>query len=315
MRNSLRKVTGFWRRRDVLRALAAGGVAAFLSPATFSGHLPAMRRRGIPSSGETIPIIGLGTARVFDVGSSLSERRPLEEILRALISHEGALVDTSPMYGNAENVIGDLADKVKLRKKLFLATKVWAEGRDAGVAQMDRSFQLLRTDRIDLMQVHNLIDTDTHLKTIAEWKRSGRIRYSGITHYQVDAHRDLADVIKRHNIDFVQLNYSVATREAENYLLPLAAEKGVAVLVNRPFEQGELFRLTRGHALPSWATDIDCATWAQFFLKYIVSYPSVTCAIPATSKVKHMIDNLQAGSGQLPDARQRKRMAALIDDL
>ena len=303
----------FWRRRDVLKFLAATGSAALFPRAAFTDQPFAMRRRVIPSSGETVPLIGLGTARVFDVGPSSSERKSLAVVLSALVDNGGALVDTSPMYGYAEHVIGDLAAKGKIREKLFLATKVWAQGREAGIVQMNRSFQLLQTDRIDLMQVHNLIDTDTHLKTIAEWKRTGRIRYSGITHYRIDAHRDLADVIKRHDIDFVQLNYSIATRYAEKYLLPFAAEKGVAVLVNRPFEQGELFKLIRGRTLPKWAGDIDCATWAQFFLKYIVSHPAVTCAIPGTSKAKHMSDNLQAGLGRLPDARQRKRMAALID--
>lgn len=315
MKHLLHTAPSLWRRRQVIKLLAAGSVAALLPRTAFAGQSVAMLRRAIPSSGETMPVIGLGTARVFDVGASSAEREPMAEVLRTLVNNGGALVDTSPMYGQAEKVTGDLAAGAKIREKLFLATKVWAEGREVGIAQMNRSFKLLRTDRIDLMQVHNLIDTDTHLKTIAEWKRTGRVRYLGITHYRIDAHRALADVIKRHKIDFVQLNYSIATRDAEDYLLPFAAEKGIAVLVNRPFEQGELFKLTRGRNLPEWAGDIDCGTWAQFFLKYIVSHPAVTCVIPATSKAEHMIDNSRAGFGRLPDARQRKRMAALIDGI
>lgn len=303
----------FWYRRNVLKFLAAGGSAALFPRAAYTDQPSAIRRRVIPSSGETVPLIGLGTSRVFDVGPSSSERQPLTMVLKTLVDNGGAVVDTSPMYGQAENVVGDLAAQGKIREKLFLATKVWAQGREDGIVQMNRSFQLLQTGVIDLMQVHNLIDTDTHLKTIAKWKQMGRIRYSGITHYRVDTHRALANVIKQHDIDFVQLNYSIKTRDAENYLLPLAAEKGIAVLVNRPFEQGALFKQIRGRTLPHWAADIDCTTWAQFFLKYIVSHPAVTCAIPGTSKPQHMGDNLLAGYGRLPNARQRKRMAAVID--
>jgi diketogulonate reductase-like aldo/keto reductase len=213
------------------------------------------------------------------------------------------------MYGNSESVVGDLATELGIRKQLFLATKVWTRGREAGIQQMEESFRRLKTRRIDLMQVHNLVDWRTHLPTLRRWKEEKRIRYIGVTHYTATAYGELADVLENHDIDFVQLNYSIAEREAERRLLALAMDHQVAVLVNRPFAEGALFRRARGKSLPAWAKQIGCATWSQFFLKFIISHPAVTCAIPATSKLDHLIENMQAGTGPLPDRELRERMA------
>ena len=272
-------------------------------------------RRAIPASGELLPAIGLGTWQTFDVGGAESERAPLRDVMREFARLGGSVVDSSPMYGGAEGVVGDLATALDLRPKLFLATKVWTSGREAGIRQMNQSFARMRTERMDLMQVHNLLDWRTHLATLRDWKAQGKIRYIGVTHYTESAYDDLARVLETEPLDFVQLNYSIVEREAERRLLPLAQERRVAVLVNRPFSQGGLFREVRGKALPAWAAEFDCASWAQFFLKFIVSHPAVTCAIPATSKVKHLVDNMQAGVGRLPDSAARERMARLIAEL
>ncbi|MFO1319392.1 MAG: aldo/keto reductase [Burkholderiales bacterium] len=276
---------------------------------------PRLLTRPIPSSGEALPVIGLGTYQALDVGDSAAEQAPLEAVLQALVHHGGSLVDSSPMYGRAESVAGALTERLGLRPKLFLATKVWTSGRDAGVRQMEESMRRMRADRMDLMQVHNLVDWATHLKTLQAWKAAGRVRYLGITHYHAGAYSELERVLKQFEWDFVQLNYSLAEREAEDRLLPLAAERGVAVIANRPFAQGALFSKVRGKALPPWAADIGCTDWAQFFLKWIVGHPAIACAIPATAKVSHMTSNLGAGSGRMPDAAMRARMAAFMDGL
>jgi aryl-alcohol dehydrogenase-like predicted oxidoreductase len=271
-----------------------------------------MRTRPIPSSGETIPVIGVGTSGAFEVGASDADQAPLEEVLKLFVAAGARVVDTSPMYGRAEEVVGEVAEKLGVLPRLFLATKVWTTGRAQGIKQMEESFRKLKTSKIDLMQVHNLVDWRTQLATVKEWKAAGRIRYAGITHYRVDAHDELEAVLKAEPLDFVQLNYSIATRDAERRLLPLAAERGVAVLVNRPFEDGELFARVRGRALPAWASEIGCDSWAQIFLKYVLSHPAVTCAIPATAKASHMRDNLAAGSGPLPDAALRAKMVEAL---
>jgi len=307
-------VVGGLTRRNFLKLGALAGVG-LISAGARGAKSHALLMRAIPSSGERIPAIGLGTSRTFDVGESATARAPLKEVLRLFANAGGKLVDTSPMYGEAETVVGDLAAELKLHPTLFLATKVWTEGRGAGIQQMETSMQRLRTQRLDLIQVHNLVDWDTHLKTLRAWKEEGRVRYLGITHYRADAFDELERLLKKEKLDFVQLNYSVAEREAEERLLPLAQERGVAVIVNRPFARAGLFRSVRDKKLPPWAADIDCASWAQFFLKFIVSHPAVTCAIPATSKPKHLQDNMQAGSGRLPDAATRKKMAALVQSL
>lgn len=300
-------------RRELLRLAAATAAAGFIQPAF--GAAPAQLMRPIPKSGELLPAIGLGTSRTFDVGETTSERAAQREVLQLFAAQGGRLVDSSPMYGAAESVIGDLAADLGLTRNLFLATKVWTAGRDAGIRQMEASFRRLRTQKIDLMQVHNLLDWKIHLKSLRDWKAQGRIRYLGITHYTESAYDDLARVMESEVIDFVQLNYSILSRSAEQRLLPLALDKKIAVLVNRPFENADLFGQVRAKALPPWAKDIDCTSWAQFFLKFILSHPAVTCVIPATSKPKHLLDNMQAGLGRLPDLALRERMAKLIREL
>jgi diketogulonate reductase-like aldo/keto reductase len=295
-------------RRAALRLMAA---AAAAGPASAGAASP-MLQRPIPSSGEAIPAIGLGTWRTFDVGGSPAERAPLEEVLQRFVALGGQVVDSSPMYGAAESVLGDLGAALAVTDRLFLATKVWTSGREAGVAQMEQSFQRLRVRRLDLMQVHNLLDWRTHLRALRAWKQAGRIRYLGVTHYTASAYDELERVLRSEPLDFVQVNYSLGEREAERRILPLARERGIAVLVNRPFSEGGLFRRVRGQALPAWAAEVGCASWAQIFLKWILAHPAVTCVIPATSRPQHVLDNMTAGTGVLPDAATRDRMAALV---
>ena len=269
----------------------------------------------IPRTGESLPVIGLGTWQTFDVGSAQSERAPLRQVLSEFVRLGGTVIDSSPMYGRSESVAGDLANELKLDNKLFVATKVWTSGREAGIRQMEESFRRLRVKRIDLMQIHNLIDWRTHLTTLRRWKKEGRVRYIGVTHYTASAYDQLARVLETEGLDFVQLNYSIVELEAEQRLLPLAADRGMGVLVNRPFAQAQLFSKVRGKPLPAFAAEIGCASWAQFLLKFVISHPAVTCAIPATSKVQHLIDNMQAAMGQLPVAEIRQRMAKYVADL
>ena len=272
-------------------------------------------QKPIPKTGESLPIIGLGTWQTFDVGAGQSARDPLKEVLREFVRMGGRVIDSSPMYGKSESVTGDLAAELGLQKQLFLATKVWTSGRDAGIRQIDESFRRLRTQRMDLMQVHNLVDYRTHLTTLRRWKEQGKVRYIGVTHYTASAYDELARVLAADDLDFVQLNYSITEREAERRLLSLAAEKRLAVLANRPLAAGELFRRVRGKSLPAWSKEIGCASWAQFFLKFAISHPAVNCAIPATSKVEHLVDNMQAALEPLPDAKARERMARYFAEL
>jgi diketogulonate reductase-like aldo/keto reductase len=277
---------------------------------------PAMITRPIPSSGEALPVIGLGTSQTFDVGGGDADRQPLREVLRLLLDGGGKIIDTSPMYGRAEAVTGDLVAETRVRPRVFLATKVWTSGRQSGQAQMRRSAELLRGEIIDLMQIHNLLDWRTHLATLRAMKAEGKIRYIGITHYTTGSLGELARILASEpGIDFVQCAYSLGTRAAESALFPVAAERKVAVIVNRPFEDGGMFRRVRGRALPEWAGEFDCASWAQLFLKYIIAEPAVTCAIPATGNPKHMEDDLKAGIGRLPDAKQRQQIRQMWDAL
>jgi aryl-alcohol dehydrogenase-like predicted oxidoreductase len=269
----------------------------------------ALLQRRILRTGESLPVLGLGTWQTFDADKAEASRAPLREVLREFVRLGGGVVDSSPMYGQSETVVGDLAAELGVQKQLFLATKVWNRGRDASIRQMEESFRRLRAERIDLMQVHNLVDWRTHLVTLRRWKEQGKIRYIGVTHYTENAYDELARVVEAEELDFVQLNYSIAERQAERRLLPLATERRLAVLVNRPFAQGALFRKVRGKVLPPWAAEIGCASWAQVFLKFVISHPAVTCAIPATSKVQHLLDNLHAGQDPLPDAAMRERIA------
>jgi diketogulonate reductase-like aldo/keto reductase len=296
-------------RRELLGSALAMTAAAASARAMAAGPASIMRR--VPSSGDELPVIGLGTSQTFEVGASASERGPLRLVLEAFFAGGGRLIDTSPMYSSAEEVLGDLLTPA-MHARAFLATKVWTRGAREGVEQMTHSAQLLKTERLDLIQVHNLLDLDTQLATLRDWKAAGRVRYLGITHYTVGAQPDLERVMRRERLDFVQLNYSPLTRQAERTLLPLAAERGVAVLVNRPFEDGEVFARTRGRPLPAWAAEVDASSWGQLILKFIASHPAVTCIIPATASVAHLQDNLAGGVGRLPDTRQREAIAAAL---
>lgn len=301
-------------RREALRLLLAGSasLAAGRVSAAPTNH---QLLRPIPKTGELIPAVGLGSWQTFDVSQGASDRAGPREVLKLFAEHGGRVVDSSPMYGQSEGVIGDLAHELGLGGKLFLATKVWTHGREDGIRQMEQSFRRLRTTRMDLMQIHNLLDWQTQLTTLRAWKEQGRVRYIGITHYTESAFDDLADLIETEDLDFVQLNYSIAGRAAEKRLLPLARERRVAVIVNQPFEKSRLFNKVRGKQLPVWAKELDCASWAQFFLKFILSHPAVTCVIPATSKPKHLLDNMRAGLGKLPDAATREKMAQYVRQL
>lgn len=265
--------------------------------------------RTIPKSGETLPVIGLGTYDAFDVGNNAQERGLAKDVLKLFAERGGKLVDSSPMYGSAETVVGDLASELNIQPSLFIATKVWTSGRGAGIAQMGDSLRKLKRERIELMQVHNLLDAKTHLTTLKDWKKSGKIRYLGVTHYHAGAYDALEQAIKGGEMDFVQLNYSIAERDAEARLLALAADVGTAVIANRPFANGRVFGRVKDKPLPAWASEIDCVSWAQLMLKYILGHPAVTCVIPATRNPKHMMDNMGAGLGRLPDAALRQKMA------
>jgi aryl-alcohol dehydrogenase-like predicted oxidoreductase len=298
-------------RRELLRLALGAGATTFAGMAMAE----ALPQRPIPRTGELLPIIGLGTWQTFDVGRAEAERASLRDVLREFVRLGGSVVDSSPMYGQSEGVVGDLMSKLGVRGRLFLATKVWTAGRDAGVRQIEQSFRRLRVQRLDLLQVHNLLDWRTHLVTLRRWKEENMVRYIGVTHYTASAYAELERVLEREELDFVQLNYSIAEREAERRLLPLAAERGLAVLVNRPFAEGTLFKRVRGRTVPLWAADLGCASWAQYFLKFVISHPAVTCAIPATSRLSHLEDNMRAGLGPVPDPATRERMARAVDEL
>ena len=275
----------------------------------------AMLERRIPKTGEAIPAVGLGTWQVFDVAGNAAEMAQAKETLKAFVELGGRVIDSSPMYGSSESVTGQLASELGVRAKLFVATKVWTSGKQAGIRQMEDSMKKLRVERLDLMQVHNLQDTDTHLATLRDWKAAGRVRYVGVTHYHSGAHAELERFVKRGDIDFIQVNYSLAEPDADRRLLRAAADASTAVIVNRPFAEGAMFRRVKGKPLPDWAKDIGCATWAQFFLKWILAHPAVTCAIPATRNPAHMADNLGAAYGPLPDEATRRKMAAYFNSL
>jgi len=297
-------------RRTVLSAVL--GVAAF-GASSESFAKASMTTRVVPKSGEKIPCIGLGTWQTFDVGDGPGERAPVAEVLRGFFAAGGRVIDSSPMYGRAEQVTGDAVAALGASPAPFLATKVWTSGRERGISEMERSLRRLRTKKLDLMQVHNLLDWKTHLPVLREWKAAGRIRYLGVTHYARSAFDDLERVMKNEKLDFVQLPYNLVDREAERRLLPVAAETGTAVLVMQPFQEGALFKRFRGVALPAWAAECDAASWAQLFLKFILGHAAVTCPLPATSNPKHLLDNVQAGAGRLPDAALRAKMVRLVE--
>ncbi len=302
-------------RRDAIRlaggaliGLAALGRAGGAARAERAGELVT---RPIGRHDERLPVVGLGTSGAFEVGRSPDARAPLAAVLRELVALGAKLVDTAPSYGTAETVVGDLAAELGVTSRLFLATKVSARGRDAGVAQLRESMRRLRVDRLDLVQVHNLVDVDTHLATLDAWKGEGRVRYVGITDYRTGRHEALERLVAARPLDFVQVNYSVGERGAEERLLPLARDRGVAVIANRPFARGDLFARVRARPLPPFAAELGCETWAQLLLKFVVSHPAVTCAIPATSDPEHLRENVAAAYGPMPDAAMRARIAAV----
>jgi aryl-alcohol dehydrogenase-like predicted oxidoreductase len=301
-------------RREALGI--AGGAAAL---AAFPGLTQAAARGGmlakpIPSSGEMLPVVGVGTYLTFDVGLSGEERARLTKVLNTLFDAGGRMIDSSPMYGRSEDASGTLLAAMGARKKAFIATKVWTRGREAGIAQMQRSLKRFRTDKIELMQVHNLVDWRTQLKTLREWKERGTFKYIGITHYSAGTWRELAKILRAEPIDFVQFPYSIVRREAAP-LFDVARETKTAVITHLNFERGRLFRKVRGVRVPPWAGEFGCRSWGQFFLKYALAHPASSAVIPGTSRVKHMIDNVQAGMGGLPDARQATRMVKFIENI
>jgi diketogulonate reductase-like aldo/keto reductase len=303
------------RRRFLLGTPLAALAPLWLADAASAAAAPAMHRRPIPSTGEMLPVIGLGTADTFDVSpKDAAALAPLQEVVRRLLASAGesAVIDTSTNYGDAEAVTGELVARLQARDRVFLATKINAHGRDNGMRQVRLSESRLRTRKLDLIQVHNLVDTTTQLGLLRELKQQGVTRYIGITHYNSSAHDELTALVEKEKPDFVQIDLSVTSRGAERRLLPACRTHGVAVLINRPFQDGALFRQVRGKALPGWASEIDCTSWAQVFLKFIVSHPAVTAVIPATSKPSNMQDDLLAGFGRLPDAAMRERIAALF---
>lgn len=299
-----------WKRRDLLNAAIALGLAPNLSFA----EPERMLTRTIPGTDESIPVVGLGTWDVFDVAGSREEIEARKEIIGMLLDRGGSLIDSSPMYNRSEKIIGDIINETGGRSNLFLATKVWTDGRSAGESQMRRSRDLMYAGVIDLMQVHNLRDVDVHMATIREWQEKGCIRYNGITHYTASAHRSMEKAMQDHKPQFIQINYSLGERHAEQHVLPLAQDLGIAVLINRPFMAGRLFHAVRNQELPAWIAEF-ADSWGRFFLKFILGHPAVTCVIPATSKPHHMVDNLGAGFGAMPDAATRKKMAALWESL
>ena len=301
-------------RRTLLKIIGGAGLGVMAQPLSFH-QTETIMKRTIPSSGEALPIVGLGTWIQFDVGASASERAPLQEVLTQMKQHGGRVVDASPMYGNSEAVVGDLTQELGIADHFFYATKVWTSGEQAGIRQMEASMQKMRRTTMDLMQIHNLVDWKTHIKTLRQWKEAGKIRYMGVTHYTDGAHAQLEEIIQNEDIDFVQFNYSIRNRHAEQSLLGTARKHGVAVIINSPYEGGSLFRLVRNEEIPAWAKEYDINSWGQFFLKFILSHPAVTCAIPGTSNPKHVADNMMAGYGKLPDEAAREKMAGYIQQL
>lgn len=301
-------------RRAALKLIGLAASGAMLEGADGLASNESMISRKIPSSGEALPCVGIGTYQTFDV-SSPEQHQEVKTVMLDFARLRGRVVDTSPMYGAAESVIGEVLTELNLGKELFLATKVWIEGRDAGLAQARQSMQRMKTPKLDLIQVHNLLDVDTHLSWLKEWKHKGQVRYIGVTHYAEGAYAALEKQITTKQLDFVQFNYSMGEREAEKRLLPAAIASGTAVIVNRPFAKASLFDRVRGRQLPEWASEFDAGTWAQFFLKYILGHPAVTCVIPATRNPKHLADDMQAGRGRLPDEKMRQRMVAFWEDL
>ncbi len=300
-------------RRKAVRLISVA-TASFGFGFNFTDNQKIMTRP-IHSSSEQLPVVGLGTWQTFDVSDNSNERNQLVQVLKELTKYGGSVVDSSPMYGRSEKVVGELSKKIGMVNQLFMATKVWTSGKGSGINQMNRSMQLMGKQPIDLMQIHNLLDWETHIKTLKDWKAKGKIRYIGITHYVSSAFRNMENIMRNEPIDFIQLNYSIDSREAENRILPMAKDLGISVLINRPYGGGSLFRKIKGKELPPWAGEIQIESWGQFFLKYLLANESVTCIIPGTSKPHHMIDNMKAGLGRLPTANERIKMLDYLSKL
>lgn len=305
-----------YSRRELLQMLGFAGLGTLIRPwPSLFNRKQNMLTRPIPSTGEQIPVVGLGTWIQFDVGASQSERDPLRKVLELMTDKGGKVIDSSPMYGKAETVIGDLTSEMENPDHFFYATKVWTRGRQSGINQMNASMQKMRRETIDLMQIHNLLDWETHLQTLKEWKKEGKLRYIGVTHHTASSHRRLEEIVSTQDIDFVQFNYSIRVRNAEKRLLDAAKDNGVAVLINEPYEGGSLFQVAGGKELPKWASEYDINSWGQFFLKYILSHEAVTCVIPGTSDPEHLVDNMGAGYGRMPDEAVRKKMVNYFEEM
>jgi len=302
-------------RRDMLRALlcAGAGVIGSRAFAESANTMPAIASRKIPATGESLPVIGLGTWQTFDVASDAPAKKAAADTLRAFVDRHLRVIDTSPMYGSAEAVVGELLEPLDPQRSAFIATKVWTSGAGAGRSQIDSSFRLLRRERLDLIQVHNLLDAETQLATLMQLKHEGRVRYVGVSHYTASAHAELVRYVEKRTIDFVQVNYSLLEREAENTVLPAAAANGVAVLINRPLAEGAILARVRGRALPALASELGATSWAQLALKWIIGHPAVTCVIPGTRNPAHLLDNVAAAAGVMPDAALRAKISAALD--
>lgn len=302
-------------RRTLLKALLALGISGSSLTNLLHAATQNIITKKIPSSGEDIPVIGLGTSRTFDALGDEELLLHLKKVMKIFFDKNGMLVDSSPMYGSAQAVIGKLLKQINNDKNLFSATKVWTYGKQAGINQMEESRQLWGIKRFNLMQIHNLRDWEVHYETLKKMKAAGKIRYIGVTTSHGRFHEELEVLLDTLKFDFVQLSYNIDNRDVERRLLPIAADKGIAVIVNRPYQRGDLFSHVRGKALPDWANEIDVASWGQFFLKFVVSHPAVTCAIPATTKVKHLIDNMAAQTGRLPDTKMRNEMIRYFESV
>ena len=302
-------------RRTVIKAGLTLGAGMMLRPAAIFAQSQPLLQKKIPSSGESIPIIGIGTARRYEDVKNDAEKGPLRETIRQFQALGGKVIDSSPSYGTAEAVVGELADGLKVRDSLFLATKVSLRnvGREEGIKQIEESFKKLRTSKIDLIAVHNLRDTDTQLRTLREMKKAGRIRYVGITTSFDNQYGEFEQVIKKETLDFIQVDYALDNRDAGERIIPLAGDRGMAVMINLPFGRGRLFKAVQGKKLPEWASEFDCQSWPQFFLKYIVSHSAITCAVPGMARPEYVVDNLGAARGRLPDGATRRKMEQFID--
>ena len=305
------------KRRQLLQISAGLLISQALGLRAEASASPTLRliQRAIPSSGELLPVMGMGTSGTFDTEGDPASLATLQEVLQAFFDGGGTVIDSSPMYGNSESRVGDVLRALPQRPKLFAATKVWTTGRQQGIAQIKESARRMNVERFDLIAVHNLQDWKTHLETLKNWKAEGKVRYIGITTSHGRDHAEFLQVMRTQPLDFVQFSYNIADRAAERELLPVAAERGIATMINRPYQRGALFTHSRGKELPALAAELDCSSWGQFYLKYILGHPAVTCIIPATASVRHMVDNMRANFGRLPDARQRAEMLRLFEHL